>query len=194
MRQSITRRPWYPQRCGRCQNSRYLHGQTRALYLLVRLRVRPERHRAQSCAIALRSPAPERSSDLKTIFTRYSPPHVTHGQQSDPARTLKPIASKETEGTWLSDSDPPPPPPPPPPPLPPPPPPPPPLPPPPPPPLPPLPPLPPRLRSIESISRWRSLFSAARSSARSSRSKSCLARVTQVTGLGVRVGWLVGVS
>jgi len=34
-------------------------------YLLVRLRVRPERHRAQSCAIALRSPAPERSSDLK---------------------------------------------------------------------------------------------------------------------------------
>jgi len=29
-------------------------------YLLVRLRVRPERHRAQSCAIALRSPAPER--------------------------------------------------------------------------------------------------------------------------------------
>ena len=38
-------------------------------YLLVRLRVRPERHRAQSCAIALRSPAPERSSDRK----RYSP-------------------------------------------------------------------------------------------------------------------------
>jgi hypothetical protein len=49
-----------------------LYGQTRALYLLVRLRVRPERHLAQSCAIALRSPAPERSSDLKTIFTRYS--------------------------------------------------------------------------------------------------------------------------
>jgi hypothetical protein len=36
-----------------------------------------ERHRAQSCAIALRSPAPERSSDLKTIFTRYSPGRAT---------------------------------------------------------------------------------------------------------------------
>jgi hypothetical protein len=38
---------WHTQRCGRCQNSlnsRYLHGQTRALapYLLVRLRVRPK--------------------------------------------------------------------------------------------------------------------------------------------------------
>ena len=31
------------------------------------LRVRPERHRAQSCPIALRSPAPERSSDLNDI-------------------------------------------------------------------------------------------------------------------------------
>ena len=38
-------------------------------YLLVQVCVRPERRRAQSCAIALRSPAPERSSDLK----RYSP-------------------------------------------------------------------------------------------------------------------------
>jgi hypothetical protein len=38
-------------------------------YLLVRLRVRPERHRAQSCVIALRSPAPERSSE----YFRYSP-------------------------------------------------------------------------------------------------------------------------
>ena len=36
-------------------------------YLLVRVRVRPERHRAQSCAIPLRSPAPERSSDLKLL-------------------------------------------------------------------------------------------------------------------------------
>jgi len=51
----------------RCQNSRYLYGQTRALpkpYLLVRdfeyVLLRPERHRAQSCAIALRSPAPQR--------------------------------------------------------------------------------------------------------------------------------------
>jgi hypothetical protein len=38
-------------------------------FLLVRLRVWPERHLAQSCAIALRSPASERPSDLK----RYSP-------------------------------------------------------------------------------------------------------------------------
>ena len=44
------------------------------LYLLVRrLRVRPERHRAQSCAIALRSPAPERSSDIHQIFTSRRP-------------------------------------------------------------------------------------------------------------------------
>ena len=33
-------------------------------YLLVRVHVRPEHDRVQSCAIALRSPAPERSSDL----------------------------------------------------------------------------------------------------------------------------------
>jgi len=46
---------WHTQRCGRCQNSRYLHGMTHGPYLLVRLRVRSERHRAQSCAIALRS-------------------------------------------------------------------------------------------------------------------------------------------
>ena len=39
-------------------------------YLLVRLRVRPEHDRVQSCAIALRSPASERSSDL---IKRYSP-------------------------------------------------------------------------------------------------------------------------
>ena len=38
-------------------------------FLLVRLRVWPERHLAQSCAIALRSPVSERPSDLK----RYSP-------------------------------------------------------------------------------------------------------------------------
>jgi len=38
-------------------------------YLLVRVRVRPEHDRAQSCAIALRSPASERPSDLN----RYSP-------------------------------------------------------------------------------------------------------------------------
>ena len=51
-------------------------------YLLVRLRVRPERHRAQSCAIALRSPAPERSSDLKP----YSPdihPHCVRERPTD---------------------------------------------------------------------------------------------------------------
>ena len=38
-----------------------------------RLRVRPERHRAQSCTIALRSPASERSSDLNG----YSPDMFT---------------------------------------------------------------------------------------------------------------------
>eukprot|EP00964_Phaeocystis_antarctica_P067677 scaffold40957_cov63-Phaeocystis_antarctica.AAC.1 len=38
-------------------------------YLLVRVPVRPEHDRAQSCAIALRSPASERPSDLN----RYSP-------------------------------------------------------------------------------------------------------------------------
>eukprot|EP00964_Phaeocystis_antarctica_P098070 scaffold64123_cov54-Phaeocystis_antarctica.AAC.1 len=51
------------------QNSRYLHGQRRAAYLLVRVPVRPEHDRAQSCAIALRSPASERPSDPN----RYSP-------------------------------------------------------------------------------------------------------------------------
>jgi hypothetical protein len=40
-------------------------------YLLVRLRVWPERHRAQSCAIALRSPAPRVPTFFR--FTRYSP-------------------------------------------------------------------------------------------------------------------------
>jgi hypothetical protein len=49
-------------RCGRCQNSRATSTARHGPYLLVRVRVRPERHRAQSCAIALRSPAPERSS------------------------------------------------------------------------------------------------------------------------------------
>ena len=63
---------WHTQRCGRCLNSRYLYGQTRAL-LLVRVRVRPERHRAQSCAIALRSPAPVSGpptdlNDIRQIF------------------------------------------------------------------------------------------------------------------------------
>jgi hypothetical protein len=83
---------WHTQRCGRCQNSRYLYGQSQSQsqsqsarhgpYLLVRVRVRPERHRAQSCAIALRSPAPERSSDLK----RYSPDiHRTHWCYLPPA-------------------------------------------------------------------------------------------------------------
>ena len=66
---------WHTQRSGgRCQKktpatSIYLRPDTGPTSYLVRLRVRPERHRAQSCTIALRSPAPERSSDLK----RYSP-------------------------------------------------------------------------------------------------------------------------
>jgi len=41
-------------------------------FRVVRVRVRPERHRAQSCAIALRSPAPERSSnDIHQLFTYF---------------------------------------------------------------------------------------------------------------------------
>jgi hypothetical protein len=64
---------WLPAREGdawmaraACQNSRYLHGQTRALAL----RVWPERHLAQSSAIALRSPASERPSEQRV--PRYS--------------------------------------------------------------------------------------------------------------------------
>eukprot|EP00964_Phaeocystis_antarctica_P005085 scaffold2780_cov23-Phaeocystis_antarctica.AAC.1 len=64
---------WHTQRCGRCQNSRYLYGQRRGLPPRRQLPVRPEHDRVQSCAIALRSPASERPSDLKRIFTEYSP-------------------------------------------------------------------------------------------------------------------------
>jgi hypothetical protein len=46
-------------------------------YLLVRLRVRPERHRAQSCVIALRSPAPERSSEYSDIHQIFTPSQCT---------------------------------------------------------------------------------------------------------------------
>ena len=49
-------------------------------YLLVRLRVRPEHDRVQSCAIALRSPASERSPDLK----RYSPDIHSPGSRRAP--------------------------------------------------------------------------------------------------------------
>ena len=42
-----------------------LYGSTQVL--LVRVRVRPEHDRAQSCAIALRSPASERPSDVNDI-------------------------------------------------------------------------------------------------------------------------------
>ena len=55
---------WHTQRCGRCQNSRYLYGQRRGLPPRRQLPVRPEHDRVQSCAIALRSPASERTSDL----------------------------------------------------------------------------------------------------------------------------------
>jgi hypothetical protein len=65
---------WHTQRCGRCQNSRYLHGQARALPLSSTTCLARTSPRAQSCAIALRSPAPERSSDLK----RYSPSTSAH--------------------------------------------------------------------------------------------------------------------
>jgi hypothetical protein len=60
----------FRRRAAHCWLAPRIYGNERLhTYLLVRLRVRPERHRAQSCAIALRPPAPERSSDLK----RYSP-------------------------------------------------------------------------------------------------------------------------
>jgi hypothetical protein len=43
-------------------------------YFSVRVRVRPERRRAQSCAIALRSPAPERSQDSTRSFYEVADP------------------------------------------------------------------------------------------------------------------------
>jgi hypothetical protein len=56
---------------GRCLNKLPLppRPDTGPTYLLVRLRVRPERHRAQSCAIAIRAPAPETLNDIHQIFT-----------------------------------------------------------------------------------------------------------------------------
>eukprot|EP00964_Phaeocystis_antarctica_P036129 scaffold20650_cov74-Phaeocystis_antarctica.AAC.1 len=64
----------YPAVRSLCQNSRYLSGQRRGLPPRRQLPVRPEHDRAQSCAIALRSPASERPSDSK----RYSPDiHLT---------------------------------------------------------------------------------------------------------------------
>ena len=72
---------WHTQRgaAAACQNSPATstarHG---GPYLLVRVRVWPERHRAQSCAIALRSPASERYRgmptwhDIHEIFKRLS--------------------------------------------------------------------------------------------------------------------------
>eukprot|EP00964_Phaeocystis_antarctica_P075689 scaffold46736_cov60-Phaeocystis_antarctica.AAC.3 len=41
-------------------------------YLLVRVPVRPEHDRAQSCAIALRSPASERPSDLNRNSPKFT--------------------------------------------------------------------------------------------------------------------------
>ena len=73
------RRWWWPWPCfasvvrGSLVGRFHLYGQTRALPLSSTTCVRPERHRAQSCVIALRSPAPERSSEYFQIFTRYSP-------------------------------------------------------------------------------------------------------------------------
>ena len=59
------------QQCGRCQSSRYLYGQTRALPLSSFDYVFGQNvtELNPACAIALRSPASERPSDLK----RYSP-------------------------------------------------------------------------------------------------------------------------
>ena len=60
-------------------------------YLLVRLRVRPERHRAQSCTIALPSPAPDPAC---AIFTRYSP-HAISIARRDPPRAAPPCTAAE---------------------------------------------------------------------------------------------------
>ena len=59
--------------CGLPGGSRCARAKDRPVLLsiFVRLRVWPERHRAQSCAIALRSPAPERPSNL--TVKGYSP-------------------------------------------------------------------------------------------------------------------------
>jgi len=46
---------WHTQRCGGCRKTPATSTARHGPYLLVRLRVRPERHRAQSCTIALRS-------------------------------------------------------------------------------------------------------------------------------------------
>eukprot|EP00964_Phaeocystis_antarctica_P065576 scaffold39572_cov68-Phaeocystis_antarctica.AAC.2 len=63
---------WHTEQCGRCQNSRYFYGQRRGLPPRRQLPVRPEHDRAQSCAIALRSPAsrPPTLNDIHQIFTR----------------------------------------------------------------------------------------------------------------------------
>jgi hypothetical protein len=67
-------------------------------YLLVRVRVRPELHRAQSCAIALRSPAPERSSDLK----RYSPDIHLLPESGDLFPSQGSCAVLSLRGTWAA--------------------------------------------------------------------------------------------
>ena len=55
------------------QNSRYFYGQRRGLPPRRGLPVRPEHDRAQSCAIALRSPASERPSDITDIHQIFTP-------------------------------------------------------------------------------------------------------------------------
>ena len=81
----------FRRRAAHCWLAPRIYGNERLhTYLLVRLRVRPERHRAQSCAIALRSPAPERSSDLK----RYSQIFTSHRHSClRTSRCLQPAAT-----------------------------------------------------------------------------------------------------
>ena len=69
-------------------NSRYFCGQRRGLPPRRQLRVRPEHDRVQSCAIALRSPASERSSDLK----RSSAPPPRRRRQTGRQRDARPKA------------------------------------------------------------------------------------------------------
>ena len=80
---------WHTQRCGRCQNSRYFYGQRRGLPPRRGLPVRPEHDRVQSYAIALRSPASERPSDLN----RYSPDmHLSYHRDGSQAHRRCPDA------------------------------------------------------------------------------------------------------
>jgi len=79
---------WHTQRCGRCQNSRYLHGQTRALPLISTPCLARTSPSTILPHVALRSPAPERSSELspKTALDVWLSPPLTPAGVSRPAK------------------------------------------------------------------------------------------------------------